>query len=82
MALANLHRAFILLMAPCVATCYLLVAVCRLARAHFRLKIEASARSHDEDGDIAVKAFGLSQSLMDNWVTADFAAKRRILEII
>ena len=39
-------------------------------------------RSHDENADIAVKAFELSQSLRAKWVTADFAAKRRILEIV
>jgi site-specific DNA recombinase len=50
--------------------------------ARIRLQIESVARSHDEDGDIAVKAFELSQSLMDKWVTADYAAKRRILEIV
>jgi site-specific DNA recombinase len=46
------------------------------------LQVESLARSHNEDGDIAVKAFELSQSLMDKWVTADYAAKRRILEIV
>ena|SRR3972149_2486200 len=50
--------------------------------AQLRLQIESLARSHDEDGDIAVKAFELSQSLIDKWVTADYAAKRRILEIV
>ena len=46
------------------------------------LQVEALSRGHDEDGDIAIKAFELSQSLMDKWVTADYAAKRRILEIV
>jgi site-specific DNA recombinase len=46
------------------------------------LEIEALNRGHDEDGDIAVKAFELSQSLNDKWLTADYAAKRRILEIV
>lgn len=32
--------------------------------------------------DIAVKAFELSQRLRDRWVTADYDAKRRILEIV
>ncbi|NLE38187.1 MAG: recombinase family protein, partial [Pirellulaceae bacterium] len=49
--------------------------------ARVRLQIEALNRAHDEDSDIAVKAFELSQNLMDKWVTADFATKRRILEI-
>ena len=42
----------------------------------------SASRGHDEDGEIATKAFELSQSLMDKWVTADYAAKRRILEIV
>ena len=46
------------------------------------LQIEALNRGHDEDADIAIRAFELSQSLADKWVTADYAAKRRILEII
>ena len=50
--------------------------------ASLTLEIEALNRGHDEDSDIAVKAFELSQSLMDKWVTADYAAKRRILEIV
>jgi hypothetical protein len=32
--------------------------------------------------DLAVKAFELSQTLRAKWLTADYAAKRRILEII
>ena len=39
-------------------------------------------RGHDETADIAIKVFELSQSLMDKWLTADYAAKRRILEIV
>lgn len=39
-------------------------------------------RSHDENADVAVKAFELSQSLREKWLTADYAAKRRILEIV
>lgn len=50
--------------------------------AQLKLQIEALDRNHDEDADIAIKAFELSQSLMDKWVTSDYTAKRRILEII
>ncbi len=50
--------------------------------AQIKLQIDALDRNHDEDADIAIKAFELSQSLMDKWVTADYAEKRRILEII
>jgi site-specific DNA recombinase len=38
--------------------------------------------THDENADIAVKAFELSQSLTAKWLSGDYAAKRRILEII
>jgi hypothetical protein len=50
--------------------------------AKLKVQIDATDRSHDENADIAVKAFELSQSLRSKWVTADFAAKRRILEIV
>jgi hypothetical protein len=49
-----------------------------------RLALEADAddRAKQEHGDIAVRAFELSQSLKEKWVTADNAAKRRLLEIV
>ena len=47
-----------------------------------KLRIEVADRSHDENADIAVKAFELSQCLRSKWVTADYSAKRRILEIL
>ena len=50
--------------------------------AELQLKIEACDRGRNEIIDIAVKAFELSQQLRSKWVTADYAAKRRILEII
>ena len=50
--------------------------------AELKLEIDASDRGRHEIIDIAVKAFELSQSLRERWVTADYAAKRRILEII
>ncbi|PQO40657.1 hypothetical protein [Blastopirellula marina] len=46
-----------------------------------RLQIERYIRERTEIIDVAVKAFELSQRLRDKWVTADYAAKRRILEI-
>jgi site-specific DNA recombinase len=39
-------------------------------------------RSHDENANLAVKVFGLSQTLREQWLTADYSAKRRILEIV
>lgn len=50
--------------------------------AQLKLQVEALDRNHDEDSDIALKAFELSQSLTEKWLTADYVAKRRILEII
>ena len=50
--------------------------------AELKLEIDASDRGRHEIIDIAVKAFELSQSLRERWVTADYAAKRRILEIL
>ena len=39
-------------------------------------------RSKFEKADVAVKAFYLSQTLREKWVTADTRAKRQILEIL
>ena len=50
--------------------------------AKLQLHIEVCSRERHEYADIAVKAFGLSQMLRPKWLTADYAAKRRILEII
>ena len=50
--------------------------------AGLKLQAEVLDRGHDENADIAVKAFELSQSLMSKWLTADYAAKRQILEIV
>jgi site-specific DNA recombinase len=47
-----------------------------------KLQIEVLDRNHDEDADIAIKAFELSQRLTSKWLTADYAAKRQILEIV
>ena len=52
---------------------------CGIGRRSSSVQIDATDRSHDENADIAVKAFELSQSLRAKWLTADFAAKRRIL---
>jgi len=47
-----------------------------------KLEIEAADRGRNEIIDIAVKAFGISQSRRVNWVSADSAGKRCLLEII
>jgi hypothetical protein len=50
--------------------------------ASIKLRLDAVDRSHDEMADLAIKAFELSQTLRARWLTADYAAKRRILEIM
>jgi len=50
--------------------------------AGLRLQIERCDRSRNEIIDIAIKAFELSQDLRAKWFAADYAAKRRILEIL
>jgi site-specific DNA recombinase len=50
--------------------------------AELQLEIEVCDRGRNETIDIAIKAFELSQSLRERWVTADYSAKRRILEIL
>ena len=47
-----------------------------------KLQAEVADRGHAENAETAVKAFELSQSLREKWVTADWTAKRHILEII
>jgi site-specific DNA recombinase len=50
--------------------------------ANLKLQLDALDRSHDETVDLAAKVFELSQTLRHQWLTADYAAKRRILEIV
>lgn len=50
--------------------------------AAIKLQLDVVDRSHDENADLAVKVFELSQTLRQQWLTADYAAKRRILEIV
>lgn len=49
---------------------------------NLKLQLEPLDRSHDETVDLAAKVFELSQTLRQQWLTADYAAKRRILEIV
>lgn len=50
--------------------------------AAIKLQLDAVDRSHDETAELASKVFELSQTLRDRWLTADYHAKRRILEIV
>lgn len=47
-----------------------------------KVKIEVADRYRAEQGEIAEKAFELSQTLESKWVGADYGAKRQILEIM
>ncbi len=50
--------------------------------ASIKLQLDVLDRSHDETAELASKAFELSQTLGTAWLTADYATKRRILEIV
>lgn len=50
--------------------------------AELKMLIDFADRDRHEIIDLAVKAFELSQSLRERWVTADFLAKRKMLEIV
>ena len=47
-----------------------------------KLQIDTADRNRHEIIDTAIKAFELSQNLRAKWFAADWAAKRRILEIV
>lgn len=50
--------------------------------AGIKLQLDALDRSHDETAELAAKVFELSQTLRQQWLIADYVAKRRILEIV
>lgn len=50
--------------------------------AKLKLKLDACDVGRDENAEIAVKAFELSQNLRAKWLTADYSEKRRVLEIV
>ena len=50
--------------------------------ASIKLQLDVVDRCHDETAELALKVFELSQTLRNQWLTADYAAKRRILEIV
>jgi hypothetical protein len=45
-----------------------------------KLQLDVLDSSRDENAELAVKAFELSQALKNKWIAADHATKRRILE--
>ncbi|MGD9790813.1 MAG: hypothetical protein AB7Q00_11515 [Phycisphaerales bacterium] len=50
--------------------------------ASIKLQLDVLDRSHDETAELAAKVFELSQTLQNTWISADYATKRRILEIV
>ena len=51
-------------------------------QASIQLQLDVLSRTHDENSSVALKVFELSQTLQQQWLTADLAAKRRILDIV
>ena len=47
-----------------------------------KLQRDALDGWHDETAELATKIFELPQTLKEQWLTADYAAKRRMLEIV
>jgi hypothetical protein len=47
-----------------------------------KLKLDAIDRGTDENADLAIKAFELSQRLSEKWVTAGGAEKRTLIEMV
>ena len=50
--------------------------------ASMKLQLDSLDRTHDENAELASKIFELSQTLKEQWLTVDYATKRRILEIV
>ena len=50
--------------------------------ASLKLQLDSVHRSSDELVELALKVFELSQTLTEKWLAADYATKRRILEIV
>lgn len=51
-------------------------------QASILLQLEVLNRSRDENAELASRVFELSQSLREKWLTANYAEKRKILEIV
>ncbi len=51
-------------------------------QSRLELQRDAHGRDHDEKADEALTLFELSQNLHGKWLTADYTAKRRILDFI
>jgi hypothetical protein len=54
----------------------------RARLASLQLQLDVLDRSREEQADFASRVFELSQTLRQKWLTADYAEKRKILEIV
>ena len=50
--------------------------------ARLMLQLEATDRRKDENADLAIKAFELSQNIPRKWVASEAVEKRRILDLV
>lgn len=50
--------------------------------AETKLLLDKQERSKAEQGEVALKVFELSQTLRTQWLSADYRAKRRLLQIV
>lgn len=50
--------------------------------AAIKLQADVLDRTRDENADLASRVFELSQTLRHKWLTADYAEKRKILEVV
>jgi site-specific DNA recombinase len=47
-----------------------------------KLQLEACDRMRQEDADVTIRTFELSQRMREKWLTAEYAEKRCLLEIV
>ena len=50
--------------------------------ASIKLQLDPGDRSHDETAELAARVFELLQTKRQQWLTADYPEKRRLLEIV
>jgi len=50
--------------------------------AAFSTHRDATDRGREEQADLALRTFELSQSMTEKWLTADSAEKRKLVEIV
>jgi len=50
--------------------------------AAFSTQLDATDRGREEQADLALRTFELSQSMTEKWLTADSAEKRKLVAIV